>query len=41
MLQFGCVLLLISFMIYVTWFDIGDLSNDNESGDPEPIVFSP
>ena len=39
MLQFGCALLLISFMVYVTWFDIGDLSS--ESGDPEPIVFSP
>jgi len=39
MLQFGCVLLLISFMVYVTWFDIGDLSS--ESVDPEPIVFSP
>ena len=39
MLQFGCVLLLISFMVYVTWFDIGDLSS--ESVDPDPIVFSP
>ena len=26
MLQFGCALLLISFMVYVTWFDVGDLS---------------
>ena len=39
MLQFGCALLLISFMIYVTWFDIGDLSSGSE--DSEPIVFSP
>jgi regulator of sigma E protease len=39
MLQFGCALLLISFMVYVTWFDVRDLSSESEN--PKPIVFSP
>ena len=38
MLQFGCALLLISFMVYVTWFDVGDLSK--KSGQREPVVFA-
>ncbi len=38
MLQFGCALLLISFMVYVTWFDVGDLSK--KGGQTEPVVFA-
>ena len=38
MLQFGCALLLISFMVYVTWFDVGDLSK--KGGQREPVVFA-
>ena len=38
MLQFSCALLLISFMVYVTWFDVGDLSK--KGGQTEPVVFA-
>ena len=38
MLQFGCAVLLISFMVYVTWFDVGDLSK--KGGQTEPVVFA-
>ena len=38
MLQFGCAFLLISFMVYVTWFDVGDLSK--KGGQTEPVVFA-
>ena len=38
MLQFGCALLLISFMVYVTWFDVGDLSKKGDQ--TEPVVFA-
>ena len=37
-LQFGCALLLISFMVYVTWFDVGDLSK--KAGEREPVIFA-
>ena len=38
MLQFGCALFLILFMVYVTWFDVGDLSK--KAVEREPVVFA-
>ena len=42
-LQTGCAMLLIAFMLFIAFFDIGDWvrSSRNEHRDNQPIVFAP